>query len=162
MMSERAGGCMCGSVRYRLLAPPLFVHCCHCTECQRQNGSAFALNAMIERECVAVTKGATAPGRMPAASGRGQEVHRCGGCGVILWSHYAGAGKGVAFVRVGTLDAPGDCPPDIHIFTRWKQPWVVIPPDARAVPVYYERQGIWPEESLRRLAAAKAQATRLP
>ena len=63
-------------------------------------------------------------------------------------------------MRVGTLDEPDRLPPDIHIFTSSKQPWVVLPPGAAAVPEYYDRAKHWPKESLERrealLRAAKA------
>jgi hypothetical protein len=86
----------------------------------------------------------------PSASGRGQAIARCPKCRIAVWSNYAGAGPLVRFIRVGTLDAPDLLPPDIHIFTASKQPWVVIPPDAPAVPEYYDREKYWPIESLAR------------
>ena len=122
------GGCTCRRVRYRLLTPPLCVHCCHCRWCQRESGAAFALNAMIEADRVELLAGAPAMVHTPSESGMGQKIARCPHCQVAVWSHYAGAGPVMAFVRVGTLDAPDHLPPDIHIFTASKQPWVVLPP----------------------------------
>ncbi|MBK8321469.1 MAG: GFA family protein [Betaproteobacteria bacterium] len=147
------GGCDCGAVRYRLLAKPLFVHCCHCRWCQRESGSAFALNALIESERLERLAGEPEMVRTPSESGYGQLFARCPACRVALWSHYAGAGPAAAFVRVGTLDDPDRWPPDIHIFTRSKQPWVVIPEGANAVPEYYDREKCWPAESLERSRA---------
>ena len=147
------GGCDCGAVRYRLLAKPLFVHCCHCRWCQRESGSAFALNALIESDRLERLAGEPEMVRTPSASGYGQLFARCPACRVALWSHYAGAGPAAAFVRVGTLDDPDRWPPDIHIFTRSKQPWVVIPEGANAVPGYYDREKSWPAESLERSRA---------
>ncbi len=147
------GGCDCRQLRYRLQVAPLFVHCCHCRWCQRETGSAFALNAMIETDRVERLAGTPELVPTPSASGRGQQIARCPRCRIALWSHYAGAGPLVTFVRVGTLDEPDHLPPDIHIFTRSKQPWVVIPPGARAVPEYYEREHCWPAESLARYRA---------
>lgn len=89
----------------------------------------------------------------PSHSGRGQQIARCQTCRVALWSHYSSAGPVVAFVRVGTLDNPDVLPPDIHIFTESKQPWVVLPPETPAVPVYYDRQEYWPQDSLLRREA---------
>ena len=149
------GGCACGAVRYRMAGPPLIVHCCHCTWCQRESGSAFALNAYIEADRVTPTQGAPEMVTTPSASGKGQRFARCPECRVALWSHYAGAGDAVAFVRVGTLDEPGRVPPDIHIYTSTKQPWVVIPEGALAVPEYYRRSEVWPEASLARWRALK-------
>lgn len=51
------GGCTCGHVRYRMTSNPIFVHCCHCTWCQRETGSAFAVNALIEADRVQLLQG---------------------------------------------------------------------------------------------------------
>jgi hypothetical protein len=144
------GGCDCRQVRYRMATPPLFVHCCHCRWCQRESGAAFALNAMIEADRVATLHGEPEIVDTPSASGLGQKIARCPRCRLALWSHYAGAGPYLTFVRVGTLDQPDLLPPDIHIFTASKQPWVVLPPGVPAVPEYYDRQQHWPAESLAR------------
>lgn len=144
------GGCDCRAVRYRMETRPLFVHCCHCRWCQRETGASFALNAMIEADRVTLLTGEPDRLRTPSASGRGQLIVRCPACRLALWSHYSGAGPIVSFVRVGTLDAPDLLPPDIHIFTASKQPWVVLPSGAPAVPEYYERDRYWPAESLAR------------
>lgn len=147
------GGCDCGYVRYEMQSAPLFVHCCHCRWCQRESGSAFALNAMIETDRVRVLEGEPVFVDTPSNSGKGQHIARCPHCHVALWSHYAGGGTNVAFVRVGTLDEPDHLPPDIHIFTASKQPWVVLPPGMPAAHHYYDRDAHWPAESLVRLAA---------
>nr|HEX4316307.1 GFA family protein [Kofleriaceae bacterium] len=147
------GGCTCRAIRYRLTTEPMFVHCCHCRWCQRESGASFALNAMIETARVELLAGATDAVHTPSLSGAGQTVHRCASCRVAVWSHYAGAGPRVAFVRVGTLDTPDALPPDIHIFTQSKQPWVVLPPGAPAVDEYYERERYWSPASLARRAA---------
>jgi hypothetical protein len=140
-------------VRYRLSTNPLFVHCCHCRWCQRETGSAFALNAMIESERVELLEGRVEVIDTPSSSGRGQKISRCPHCHVAVWSNYAGGGEAVRFVRVGTLDDPDRLPPDIHIFTASKQPWVVLPPGTPAVPEYYKASERWPAESLARRAA---------
>jgi hypothetical protein len=129
---------------------PLFVHCCHCRWCQRESGAAFALNAMIEADRVTHLNAEPELVDTPSASGLGQKIARCPRCRIALWSNYAGAGPVVRFVRVGTLDEPDHLPPDIHIFTQSKQPWVVLPDGAPAVPEYYERERHWPQESLAR------------
>jgi hypothetical protein len=144
------GGCDCRAVRYRMLTPPLFVQCCHCRWCQRESGASFALNAMIESDRVEVLAGAPDLVDTPSESGLGQKIARCPRCRVALWSHYAGGGPLVRFVKVGTLDEPDHLPPDIHIFTASKQPWVVLPASVPAVPEYYECEQHWPKESLAR------------
>lgn len=150
------GGCTCRQVRYRMRGAPLFVHCCHCRWCQRETGASFALNAMIETGRLDLLEGEVDLVPTPSASGKGQKIARCPRCRVAVWSHYAGAGDAVAFVRVGTLDEPDRFPPDIHIFTMSRQPWVVLPPGVPAVHEYYERDAYWPEASLERRAALLA------
>jgi len=148
------GGCTCRAVRYRMTDKPLFVHCCRCRWCQRETGSAFALNAMIEADRVILLQGEPEVVPTPSNSGKGQKITRCPQCRIALWSNYAGSGEAVRFVRVGTLDEPDRLPPDIHIFTSSKQPWVVIPPGMPAVDEYYDdRKKHWPKESLERRAA---------
>jgi hypothetical protein len=124
------GGCDCGAIRYRMTTSPLVVHCCHCRWCQRESGAAFALNAMIEADRVLHLKTEPELIDTPSASGKGQRVARCPRCRIAVWSNYAGAGPFIRFVKVGTLDQPDNLPPDIHIFTASKQPWVVLPPAA--------------------------------
>ncbi|MDJ0943907.1 MAG: GFA family protein [Kiloniellales bacterium] len=144
------GGCTCGAVRYRLTSEPLFVHCCHCRWCQRETGSAFVLNALVEAERIELLEGAPEVVDTPSESGKGQKISRCPSCRIALWSTYAGAGEAIRFLRVGTLDEPDHLPPDIHIFTASKQPWVLLPPDTPAVEDYYRRSEHWPPESLER------------
>lgn len=150
------GGCTCRTVRYRMTSRPLFVHCCHCRWCQRETGASFALNAMIEADRVVLLQGEVEVIDTPSLSGKGQKISRCPVCRVAVWSNYAGGGDAVRFVRVGTLDEPDRLPPDIHIFTSSKQPWVILPPDMPAVPEYYDRERYWSPESLERRAVLHA------
>jgi hypothetical protein len=153
MEGHAEGGCGCRAIRYRMHGRPLFVHCCHCRWCQRETGSAFVLNALIESERVELLAGAPDLVLTPSASGKGQKIARCPLCRLALWSHYAGSGDRFAFVRVGTLDDPDRFPPEIHIFTASKQPWVILPEGVPAVPEYYDRKRYWPPESLARRSA---------
>ena len=147
------GGCACGEVRYRLTSAPMFNHCCHCLDCQRQTGSAFVLNALIETDRIDITKGEPRPTSVPTDSGRPHDVWRCPTCLTALWSDY-GRRPALRFVRMGTLDDPMALKPDVHIFTRSKQPWVGLPADVPAVEIYYEMEKLWPAESLARRRAA--------
>ena len=153
MDEKYEGGCTCREVRYRMKRRPMFVHCCHCTWCQRETGSSFALNALVEAAEVEVTHGTPELVNTPSNSGKGQVIARCPKCRIALWSNYGGMGDLVRFIRVGTLDEAWRFPPDIHIFTSTKQPWVVIPEGMRAVPEYYKSAETWPKESLERRAA---------
>ena len=94
----------------------------------------------------------------PSASGKGQKIARCPTCRVAVWSNYPQAGPAVRFVRVGTMDNPDLCPPDIHIFTSSKQPWLTLSPSAKAVPEFYDLGAVWPVESLERVRAMRAKA----
>jgi hypothetical protein len=153
------GGCTCRFVRYCMTSNPLFVHCCHCRWCQRETGTAFALNAMIEADRVQLMEGEVQIVDTPSNSGKGQRIARCPNCLVAVWSNYAGAGHAVRFVRVGSLDEPDRLPPDVHIFTASKQHWVQLPPGTPAFPEYYRTAEQWPKESLERRAALLAQST---
>ena len=130
----------------------MFVHCCHCRDCQRQTGSAFVLNALIETNRVTVLSGETAPHLMPTDSGRPHTVFRCTQCGTAMWSEYGGV-KPLRFVRVGTLDEPSALPPDVHIFTRSRLPWIVLPEGVPAFEAYYDSKTLWPAASLERRRA---------
>ena len=144
------GGCTCRHVRYRMTSKPLFVNCCHCRWCQRETGSAFVINAVIEADRVELLAGEPEAVMTPSASGKGQKIWRCPECRIAVWSNYSGAGDAVRFVRVGTLDDPDAMPPDIHIFTMSKQPWVVLPEGAIAVAEFYDIPKTWPAASLER------------
>lgn len=144
------GGCTCRHVRYRVSSRPMFVHACHCSWCQRETGSAFVQNALIEQNRIEILQGDVIMVNTPSNSGKGQLIVRCPECHVALWSHYPIAGKAVAFLRVGTLDDPGAMPPDIHIFTASKQPWVILPEGVHAVRSYYKMAEQWPPESIER------------
>jgi len=152
------GGCTCGAVRYRLKVRPIFVHCCHCTWCQRETGSAFAVNAIIEASQVELLKGKPTRKTLPSASGKGQVFWRCADCGVTVWSNYPQVGPNIHFIRVGTLDDPSRAPPDIHIYTSTKQPWVVLSDGVPAVAEFYRAADYWPAESTARLKTARASA----
>jgi hypothetical protein len=161
MGDQFSGSCSCGAVKYRLTSAPMFVHCCHCTDCQRQTGSAFVLNALIETDRVQVLQGDTRSFPQPTDSGRPHVIHRCPDCGTSLWSNYGGREQ-LRFVRVGTLDAPAALPPDVHIYTRSKQPWVKLPGDgngattgkpAGVFEAYYDSAKLWPPDSLARRKA---------
>jgi hypothetical protein len=147
------GGCSCGAVRYRLTSEPMFVRCCHCLDCQRQTGSAFVLNALIETSRVELLSGDPKPVRMPTDSGLPHDVYRCPDCQIAVWSTYGGRTY-QRFVRVGTLDTPSALKPDVHIFTRSKVRWVTLPEDVPAFEVYYDPKTLWPAESLARRKAA--------
>ena len=152
MSGRREGGCACGALRYRLASEPMFTHCCHCLNCQRQTGSAFVVNLMIEADRVELLRGEPHVVDAPRDDASAQRVFRCSECQVAIYSEYSR--PEVLFVRAGTLDAPREIVPDVHIFTRSKVEWVTLPEGAPAFDVYYDTEQLWPPESLRRRAAA--------
>lgn len=149
------GRCACGQVSYRLRAAPMIVHCCHCSWCQRETGSAFVINAVVETAALETT-GEAELVVTPSASGAGQEIARCPSCRVALWSHYPSAGRKAAFLRVGAMAEPDACPPDIHIFTSTKQDWVVLPEGAPAYAGFYDPGEVWSPELRMRWGAMMA------
>lgn len=153
MSGAREGGCSCGSVRYRLTSEPLFVHCCHCLNCQRQTGSAFVINLLTEADRVELLAGEPQPVDVARERGK-QRIWRCPSCQVAVYSKYTS--PKVRFVRAGTLDDPSSVAPDVHIFTRSKLPWVVLQDDVPAFDVYYDTQKLWPPESLARFEALRS------
>jgi hypothetical protein len=154
MSRQLEGSCSCGAVRYRLASDPLFVHCCHCLNCQRQTGSAFVINLLIEADRVELLTGEPQAVDVPRDDGSTQRVSRCPHCQVALYSDYGR--PEILFVRSGTLDDPAAVEPDVHIFTRSKLPWVKLPDTVPAVEVYYDRNKLWPAASLERIEAALA------
>ena len=151
MADTLEGRCSCGEVRFRMTGSPLIVHACHCTECQHLTGSAFALNALIETDRVELLTGEPEKAPVAGASGRDQAIFRCPHCHVALWSHYPAVGTKISFVRVGTLDEAGRLPPDIHIYTSTKLPWLEHLQGAPEVAEFYDMKEAWPPESLERL-----------
>jgi hypothetical protein len=135
----------------------MFVHCCHCLNCQRQTGSAFAINLLIEADRVEITSGAPQRVEVPRDDGTAQAIFRCGVCQIAVFSEYSS--PGVWFVRAGTLDDPREIEPDVHIFKRSKVGWVTLPPEAQAFAVYYDTEKQWPPDSLLRLQTAVGGAT---
>lgn len=146
------GGCACGAVRYRLATAPMFVHCCHCRDCQRQTGSAFVINALIETDHIAILAGDPKPVAVPTDSGQPHEIYRCVHCQTALWSDYGGR-PALRFVRVGTLDDPAALRPDVHIYVRSKLPWVTLPEGVPVFEAYYDSRKLWPAASLARRRA---------
>ena len=154
------GGCTCGHVRYQLTSDPLIVHCCHCRWCQRQTGSAFAINALFVADEVELLKGEVKAEMVSSPSGKGQRIARCPKCDIAVWSNYfmGGIREGIRFIRVGTLDDPDQLPPDVHIFTSTKQPWVQLPDESHVEDIFYDYETTWTPENLVRLESLREAA----
>jgi hypothetical protein len=132
----------------------MFVHCCHCRNCQRQTGSAFVINLLVEADRVELLSGAPEPVDAPRDEGPAQRIHRCPVCRVAVYSEYGW--PEILFVRGGTLDEPSAVEPDVHIFTRSKLPWVTLPENTPAFEIYYDSSTLWPADSLARRDAVVA------
>jgi hypothetical protein len=152
MAKKVTGGCACGSIRYQLLDKPMFIHCCHCDDCQRLTGSAFVLNAIIETQAIKLLRGKPVAVPVPRENGP-HDIYRCPRCQTAVWSDY-GHKPNIRYVRVGTLDKPGALKPDVHIHTRWKAKWLKLPKRTPSVRDYYKTSKLWPKASFKRLNAA--------
>ncbi|WP_420434150.1 GFA family protein [Hyphobacterium sp.] len=152
MTHIHTGACHCGAVKYALTGDPLFVHACHCRDCQIQTGGPFAVNALIERSRIKLISGEPIRTEQATDSGRPHDIYRCRDCLTALWSDY-GRREVLAFVRAMTLDAPEHCPPDVHIFTRTKAPFIDLPEGSRAFEVFYSMKAEWPAAALERFDA---------
>jgi hypothetical protein len=158
------GHCDCKAITYELLASFLCIHCCHCTWCQRESGSAFALNAIIESSNFRLTS-TLAPRHVPTPtpSGDGQIIARCPECWVAVYADYGGDGQRLKYVKLGTIDhadrARAGIKPDVHIFTSTKLEWVDLSGEReKGVPIYegyYRRTEVWSEEANRRFDILK-------
>lgn len=150
------GGCACGAVRFRLEQAPMFVHCCHCTRCQRETGGPFAHHAMVEFTAMSLTLGEPEFVKVPTDSGNTHWVARCPACRTAMWNEHGSRQAITRYVRVGTLDEPARFPPQAHIYVRSKQPWLKLPPEVATFQGGYNAARIWPALSLERYEAAKA------
>ncbi|KAF2818613.1 hypothetical protein CC86DRAFT_154523 [Ophiobolus disseminans] len=146
------GGCTCNAIRYRLSKPPLFVYACHCPDCQKNTGSAFALFLNIETHCIEIQTPTTPVlVTQPKRPGLVYACYACPECKTELWSANTPLGQVIADVRVGTLDFPGLMEPDVHSFVESKMGWLVLPQGARTVTRDFRFREVWPKSSLRRL-----------
>lgn len=154
--SAKQGGCLCGEVRFEVHGRPMIVHACHCTRCQQRSGSAVAINLWIEEDRVQLLSGELERhGELVDENGNASESWRCAKCGFGLWTIYHSAPRGSLFVRAGCLDDPSEFPPDVHIFTRSKQPWITIPDDVPSFEQYYNFKETWSDESQQRFRDLK-------
>jgi len=132
-----------------MASTPLIVHACHCRQCQRVTGSAFVMNALIEKTRVEILRGKTLEFRFP---GTCHTASFCPDCATYVWSEYRrGRFDDCWFVRVGTLDEPDSFPPDVHIFTESRQPWVVVPEHKPRFARFYQIRDVWRDDSIARM-----------
>lgn len=149
------GGCHCAAVRYRILTAPLFCYACHCIDCQKDTGSAFALHAVIEAFNIKVIS-ETRPKLLtliqdPSKPQAKSRHSLCPKCGTVLWGNDPQWDHAVSNVRIGTLDFPGIMEPDMHMFVGSKLGWIDLPKDAKTSRRGFDYKTTWPKSSLKRL-----------
>jgi hypothetical protein len=120
-----AGGCACGAIRYEIAAMPLLLYACHCTDCQRRSGSAFALNMPVASKTLRIVKGTPTGWR----SGGTTTSWFCGDCGCRIYGERDERPDAMT-IRAGTLDDTTWLRPAAHIFMRSAQPWESFADDA--------------------------------
>jgi len=157
MESPKTGQCACGESGYELSLEPLVTHVCHCLDCQRLSGAAFAVSLWMEESGVKHLSGALLEHHHKnGSSGKGQVLSSCASCGTPLWTRYLASPAGSLFVRVGTLNDTSWVQPDVHIFTRSKQSWLSLPTaEDSGIPqfeAFYRLSEVWAPESLERLS----------
>jgi hypothetical protein len=123
MTGEILGGCLCGGVRYRFTGEPLAYYACHCTDCQRQTGSAFGLSMIVHREAVEVLRGEPRLFEVSMPDGRTKRGRCCPECPVRLWGEPVKLPQ-LLILRPGTFDDPGVHEPFGDIWTQSARPWV--------------------------------------
>jgi hypothetical protein len=123
-----SGGCACGAVRYECTAEPLFSLNCHCRDCQRETGSAFAPILAVPRSAFRLTQGSPKYFELTADSGQKTRRAFCAGCGSPLFGD-PGSRPDLVMIRVGSLDDPSAFRLSRDVYTASAQPWDYMNPD---------------------------------
>jgi len=144
---SKTGGCACGEVRYEITDKPIITHACHCTDCQRTSGSAFAILSLIMDKTIKI-EGETSKTTLSTGSGAGHEPHFCSTCGTTLWHIYKNAPPGVLVLATTTLDEARDFEPAAHIWTKSTLSWVTLPEDVPCFEEFYDPSILWPFDNL--------------
>ena len=144
------GGCQCGSVRYRYEGEVLFIFVCHCTECQKQSGSAFGMGLWIQASGLQRLSGTLRSWTRRLPAGEDMICEFCEECGTRVFHISEGyRAAGMLSIKPGTLDDTSWIQPYAHIWRTRAQPWMIFKPGT----VLYERS----PPSLASLASAPAQ-----
>ncbi|KAF2745691.1 hypothetical protein M011DRAFT_426808 [Sporormia fimetaria CBS 119925] len=147
------GGCTCTYIRYQLLRPPLFCYACHCVECQKSSGSAFASIATVEFDALSTLSSAR-PLLIPVSSShRYKMLATCPRCRDVCWT-WTNVSPATLDVRIGTLDLPNLFAPDVHIFVGAMVDWIRLPEEVGKLKGDFEWREVYPRESVVRLEMA--------
>ena len=122
----KPGGCACGKIRYDLIADPITLYACHCTDCQTDTGASFALSMYVAREAITLTRGEPELHEYALPDGRERRTYRCPDCGGELWG-IPRRFPDLLNLRPGTMDDTSWLQPVGHIWTRSRQPWIALP-----------------------------------
>ena len=140
------GGCICGQVKYQIIDKPLFTQACHCKDCKVLTGSSYVVNSSI-LENTLIVEGEVSSTELKAGSGASYKTYFCTKCGNYDYADYDSA-VGRLTVRTKTLDNAEKFPPQVHIFTKDKDPWLNLSEDIICFKEMYNPKKTWPEESL--------------
>ena len=129
MTTRFTGGCLCGAVRYEATGEPEVTLFCHCTQCQKETGSAFSAEIILPRTAVTI-EGAMTEYDTVADSGNKATRKFCPICGCPILLEFERADyRDTVCISVGSLDDASSLQPQAHCFTATKQPWVHISDD---------------------------------
>ena len=142
------GGCICGQVKYQITDKPLFTQACHCKDCKVLTGSSYVVNSSI-LENTLIVEGEVSSTELKAGSGASYKTYFCTKCGNYVYADYDSA-VGRLTVRTKTLDNSEKFPPQVHIFTKDKDPWLNLSEDVICFKEMYDQKKTWPEDSLNR------------
>ncbi len=131
MPDVREGGCQCGTIRYRVNAEPIAVGICHCTECQRQSGSAFGMSLIIPKDAFQLLRGTLKTFTRSSDSGRPVLGAFCPECGTRIY-HEPRYREGVFNVKPGTLDDTSFLQPTVQVWTARRHSWIGLPAALRS------------------------------
>ncbi len=141
-----SGGCSCGEVRYRLGNPPLFVHACHCLDCQKASGSAFGITTIVLESDLRFDQGKLVSERIAAH----RTTFLCESCEDVIY-RTATNHPATALLRSRTLDDMRVLEINAHIWTKEKHAWLELPAHVPQFEEGYDRNKAWPQDSLERL-----------
>jgi hypothetical protein len=122
-----SGGCACGAIRYECSVEPLASFNCHCRDCQRETGSAFASIIAVPRASVTLVQGRPKYFGLTADSGFTTSRAFCGECGSPLFGQ-PNRRPDMLTLRAGSLDDPSQFKPNQNIYTATAQPWDFMDP----------------------------------
>lgn len=129
-MGTIEGGCLCGAVTYSSPAEPVMTAICHCTDCQKQSGSAFSLVVVAPKDGFEVTGEPAVFETIGEETGKPNLRHFCANCGSPLWSD-SPLMPGMVIVKAGTLNDTSGLQPALEVWGRSAHDWVGEAPEGR-------------------------------